>query len=82
MYDIPSRLVETAIQEISRLPGIGRKTALRLVLHLLRKDTGEALALGQAIIQMREQIVSAVNAIIFLTTNYARYAPILPGMSV
>ncbi|HOH99226.1 MAG TPA: recombination mediator RecR [Bacteroidales bacterium] len=57
MYDIPSRLVETAIQEISRLPGIGRKTALRLVLHLLRKDTGEALALGQAIIQMREQIV-------------------------
>mgnify|MGYP000899006272 FL=1 len=57
MYDIPSRLVETAIQEISRLPGIGRKTALRLVLHLLRKDTGEALALGQAIIQMREQII-------------------------
>ena len=34
----PSQLLERAVQEFSRLPGIGRKTALRLVLHLLRQD--------------------------------------------
>lgn len=56
MNEIPSRLVENAVNEISRLPGIGRKTALRLVLHLLRKDISESLALGDAIIRMRQDI--------------------------
>jgi recombination protein RecR len=56
MNEIPSRLVENAVNEISRLPGIGRKTALRLVLHLLRKEPSEALALGDAIIRMRQEI--------------------------
>lgn len=57
MNEIPSRLVETAVNEISRLPGIGRKTALRLALHLLRANTEESLALGQAIIAMRQNIL-------------------------
>ena len=35
-----SKLVEDAVQEFSRLPGIGKKTALRMVLQLLRMDTG------------------------------------------
>lgn len=51
-----SRLLEKSVSELSKLPGIGRKTALRLALHLLRKDPQEAKALGEAIIEMREQI--------------------------
>jgi recombination protein RecR len=52
----PSKLVEDAVNELSRLPGIGRKTALRLALHLLKKDTETSLNLGQAIINMRQNI--------------------------
>jgi len=54
--NFPSKLVEDAVNELSRLPGIGRKTALRLALHLLRKDVHVARNLGNAIIQMREHI--------------------------
>ena len=39
----PSELLEKAVQEFSKLPGVGRKTALRLVLHLLRQDTDEVM---------------------------------------
>lgn len=51
-----SSLLEKAVAELSKLPGIGRKTALRLALHLLRKDPEEAKALGESIIKMRENI--------------------------
>ncbi|MCH5228747.1 MAG: recombination protein RecR [Muribaculaceae bacterium] len=51
-----SQLLERAVSELSKLPGIGRKTALRLALHLLRREPGEAKELGQAIIDMREKI--------------------------
>ena len=51
-----SQLLEKAVGELSKLPGIGRKTALRLALHLLRKDPSEAKALGESIIEMREKI--------------------------
>jgi recombination protein RecR len=56
MNSYSSRLVETAVNELSRLPGIGRKTALRLTLHLLRQDVAEVDALGNAIIRMRQDI--------------------------
>ncbi|MCF8332447.1 MAG: recombination mediator RecR [Bacteroidales bacterium] len=56
-HNIPSRLVENAVHELSRLPGIGKKTALRLALHLLQEDTDISTALGNAIIKMREDIV-------------------------
>jgi recombination protein RecR len=52
----PSKLLENAIAELSRLPGIGRKSALRLALHLLRKDVSEVEALGNAVIKMRKEI--------------------------
>lgn len=55
-YNIPSQLVENAVNELSRLPGIGRKTALRLALHLLDEDPEVAKALGNSIIDMRENI--------------------------
>lgn len=51
-----SALLENAVTELSRLPGIGRKTALRLALHLLRREPREAAALGRAVIDMREGI--------------------------
>ena len=52
----PSRLLENAVNEFSKLPGIGRKTALRLVLHLLRQDVEEVNFFGNSIIQLRNDI--------------------------
>lgn len=54
--EFESSLLENCVTEISRLPGIGRKTALRLALHLLRQDPSTANALGNAIIDMRKGI--------------------------
>jgi recombination protein RecR len=51
-----SKLVESAVNEFSRLPGIGKKTALRLALYLLKKDLPFADALGNAIIKMRKEV--------------------------
>ncbi len=51
-----SPLLDSAINEISKLPGIGRKSALRLVLHLLRQDEDIATALGESIIKLRKEI--------------------------
>jgi recombination protein RecR len=52
----PSKLLENAVAELSKLPGIGRKSALRLALHLLRKDQAEVEAFGNAVIKMRKEI--------------------------
>ncbi len=49
-------LLENAVTELARLPGVGRKTALRLALHLLRAEEGRAVNLGQALIDMRRGI--------------------------
>jgi len=51
-----SQLLDNAVAELGKLPGIGRKTALRLALHLLRQDENEVTALGESIINMRKQI--------------------------
>ena len=52
----PSRLLERAVQEFSQLPGIGRKTALRLVLHLLRQDADDVFQFTDAISRMKEDV--------------------------
>lgn len=52
----PSRLLEQAVQEFSKLPGIGRKTALRLVLHLLRQDNENVFQFTEAISRMKEEV--------------------------
>lgn len=54
--ELPSRLLDSAVTELSRLPGVGRKTALRLALHLLRRDEEQSVALGESIIEMRRNI--------------------------
>jgi len=51
----PSRLIEDAVSEISRLPGIGKKTALRLALHLLKRDEQQTRGLSEALLKMRTQ---------------------------
>jgi len=52
----PSQLLEKAVQEFSKLPGIGRKTALRLVLHLLRQDADDVAQFTTAVSTMRQQV--------------------------
>lgn len=51
-----SQLLDSAVGELSKLPGIGRKTALRLALHLLRQEPDVAVALGESVIRMRREI--------------------------
>ncbi len=53
---LPSRLLEAAVNEFSRLPGVGRKTALRLVLHLLRQPNSDVERFGNALINLRQKI--------------------------
>ena len=52
----PSVLLEKAVGEFAKLPGVGRKTALRLVLHLLRQDTATVEALGHAIVTLKREV--------------------------
>lgn len=52
----PSKLLETAVNEFAKLPGIGRKSALRMVLHLLRQKKETVISLGQSLIQLRNEI--------------------------
>ncbi len=52
----PSRLLENAVNEFSKLPGIGRKSALRLVLHLLRQNVEDVNTFGNSLIQLRSEI--------------------------
>ena len=52
----PSQLLERAVQEFSKLPGIGRKTALRLVLHLLRQDGEDVERFTETIARMRQEV--------------------------
>jgi len=51
-----SALLESAVSEFARLPGIGKKTALRLVLHLLRADAASTQGLSEALVRMRQEI--------------------------
>jgi recombination protein RecR len=51
-----SQLMESAVNEFAKLPGIGRKTALRLVLHLLKQDKDNVEHFGEVISRMRNEI--------------------------
>jgi len=51
----PSKLVEEAVLEIAKLPGIGRKTALRLALHLLKQDVEQTANLANALLKLRTE---------------------------
>jgi recombination protein RecR len=51
-----SALLENAVSEFAKLPGIGKKTALRLVLHLLKQEPARVEEFGEAIVKMRNEI--------------------------
>ena len=53
---LPSSLLENAVAQFAKLPGIGKKTALRLVLHLLKQDAEDVTMFGDTIKKMRNEI--------------------------
>lgn len=54
--EYPSKVLAKAVEEISGLPGIGKKSALRLALHLLRQPESQAISLGDALIRLVTEI--------------------------
>ncbi|MDD3568861.1 MAG: recombination mediator RecR [Bacteroidales bacterium] len=56
IHSFPSKLLENAVDEFAKLPGIGRKTALRLVLHLLRQPNGDVERFSQAFTTLKNEI--------------------------
>ena len=62
MHNYSSKLLEEAVEEFATLPGIGRKTALRLVLHLLKQEDREVDQFGQTILRMKKEIWPAPDS--------------------
>ena len=54
--DFSSKLLENAVSEVSRLPGIGKRTALRLVLHLLKQPSENTKYLSEALLHLRNDV--------------------------
>ncbi len=54
--EFPSRLLENAVNEFASLPGVGRKTAFRLVMNLLRRNSEDVLRFGESIIKLHKEI--------------------------
>lgn len=54
--DFPSKLIEDAVNEVAKLPGIGKKTALRLVLHLIKENESQTASLTEALSKLRANI--------------------------
>ena len=53
---IPSKYLENAVDQLGTLPGIGKRTALRLTLHLLKKNEIEVMDFTQAIIDLKNKL--------------------------
>ncbi|MFO7755170.1 MAG: recombination mediator RecR [Bacteroidales bacterium] len=54
--DYPSKLLENAVNEFASLPGIGKKTAFRLVMHLLRQNESDVERFGESLIKLKKEI--------------------------
>lgn len=59
--DFSSKLLEQAVNEMSQLPGIGKRTALRLVLHLLKQPESQTVALSKALVDLKTQVKFCKN---------------------
>ncbi|CAN5917381.1 recombination mediator RecR [soil metagenome] len=57
----PSKLIQNAVEELAKLPGVGRKTALRLVLHLLKNEAEDTVLLAEALQKMRTGVTYCKN---------------------
>jgi recombination protein RecR len=58
---IPSKYVENAVEQLSSLPGIGKRTALRLVLHLLNRTKEEIADFSESFISMKQNILKCTD---------------------
>ena len=56
VMELPSKLLENAVNEIAQLPGIGKRTALRLALHLLRQPLDQTQNLSDSLFKLRSEI--------------------------
>ena len=59
--DFSSKLLEGAVNEMAQLPGIGRRTALRLVLHLLKQPESQTVALSKALVDLKTEVKFCSN---------------------
>ena len=57
MSDYPSILLEQAVNQMASLPGVGKRTALRLVLHLLRRSDAEVEAFAGAFTRLKSEVI-------------------------
>ena len=57
----PSKLIANAVAEFKKLPGIGEKTALRLILHLLKQDEDMATNFSEAVREMRSEVKTCIK---------------------
>jgi len=82
--DFSSKLLENAVNEMAQLPGIGKRTALRLVLHLLKQPKEQTHKLSQGLQQMRDEINFCDNchnisdtALCEICSNQSRYSNVI-----
>ena len=73
----PSKLLDQGVEAFASLPGIGRKTALRLALHMLRQSKEEVAFFSNSVSRMRMKSSFAKHAITFQKQNFAIFAAIL-----
>lgn len=78
--EFSSKLLENAVYEMSQLPGIGKRTALRLVLHLLKQPEERTELLAHALLKLKSEVNFVKTATIFPIPNCAKFAPIPNGM--
>lgn len=67
--EFSSKLLENAVNEMSQLPGIGKRTALRLVLHLLKQPKEQSQKLAATLVKMRDEIIFCANCHNISDTN-------------
>ena len=67
--ELPSKLLENAVKEITQLPGIGKRSALRMVLHLLKQPIEQTEQLANALQALRTEIMFCTSKISFLCAH-------------
>ena len=80
MTAYPSKLVERAVEQLSSLPGIGRKSALRLALHLLGQPEGMTHSLADSLVAMRDGIIYCRECYNISDTEYRGLYHVLGGV--
>ena len=85
----PSKILEKAVEEIAQLPGIGKRTALRLALHMLRRSASQTNALSEALSDLVNKIVYcknchaiAENEVCEICANPLRQRELKPQISI